>query len=137
MKLRSHTLILFFLVGSCAFAIACTSWTPTNSNQSNGNANRAQPNAAQTNSSADKPSQQPDQTTGTIEVTSVPPGARIVLVFAGAEPQPKGSTPATITGLEPGKYTVDLEKTGYKSFQKDVEVKPGRGVKVSANLKKQ
>ncbi|MEK6287172.1 MAG: PEGA domain-containing protein [Acidobacteriota bacterium] len=138
MKLRSHIRILFFLAGSCAFAIACTSPAPTNSNQGNGNANRAQSNAPQTNSSADKPTQQPDQTTtGTIEISSVPTGARIVLVPTDAEPRPKGSTPSTITGLEPGKYTVDLEKAGYKSFQKDVEVKAGRAVKISATLKKQ
>ena len=73
MKLRPH--IRFALVLTCVVATACTTAPPTNSNQRNGNANAAQSNAPQTNSSA-KPSQQPDQsTTGSIEVTSVPPGA--------------------------------------------------------------
>jgi len=35
-----------------------------------------------------------------------------------------------------GKYTVDLEKPGYKFFQKEVEVKPGKTLKVDAPLKK-
>ena len=53
------------------------------------------------------------------------------------EPQTKGVSPTTITGLQPGKYTVDLEKPGYKFFQKEVEVKPGKSMKVNASLKKQ
>lgn len=139
MKLSPQSFIRFVLAGSCVIATACGTAPPTNSNQRNGNAN-AQSNAPQTNSSA-KPSQQPDQsTTGSIEVNSVPPGARVLLVSTDAggagEPQPKGSTPVTITGLQPGKYTVDLEKPGYKFFQKEVEVKRGKTLKVDASLKK-
>jgi PEGA domain-containing protein len=140
MKLSPQCLIRFVLAGSCVIVTACTTAPTTNSNQHNGNANAAQPTAPQTNSSA-KSSQQPDQSpTGSIEVTSVPPGARVLLVStdAGAgEPQSKGSTPTTITGLQPGKYTVDLEKPGYRFFQKEVEVKPGKTLKVNAPLKKQ
>src|SRR6266850_1732233 len=125
MKLSPQGLIRFVLFGSCVISTACTTAPLTNSNQRNGNTTAAQSNT-QTNSSA-KPSQQPDQsTTGNIEVTSVPPGARVLLVstdVGGAgEPQSKGSTPVTITDLQPGKYTVDLEKPGYKFFQKEVEV---------------
>lgn len=53
------------------------------------------------------------------------------------EPQAKGITPTTITDLAPGKYTVDLEKPGYRFFQKEVNVKAGSTAKVTANLKKQ
>jgi hypothetical protein len=53
------------------------------------------------------------------------------------EPQSKGLTPTTITGIQPGKYTVDLERPGYKFFQKEVTVKKGATVKISATLKKQ
>ena len=139
MKLRPRSFIRFVLAGSCLIATACTTAPLTNSNQRNGNT-AAQSNAPQTNSST-KPSQQPDQsTTGSIEVTSVPPGARVLLVstdVGGAgEPQSKGSTPVTITGLQPGKYTVDLERPGYKSFQKEVEVGLGKTVRINATLKK-
>jgi len=74
-------------------------------------------------------------------VSSVPPGARVLLISndeSGAgEPQSKGLTPTTITGIEPGKYTVHLERPGYKFFQKEITVKAGSTVKVNGNLKKQ
>src|SRR6185436_12529702 len=65
--------------------------------------------------------------TGSIQVASAPPGARILLIpvdEGGASvPQSRGVTPTTITGLSPGKYAVGLEMPGYKSFQKEVVVK--------------
>ena len=141
MKPGPRNLTSSLLVVSCVVATACTTAPSTNSNQRNGNANAAQSNAPQTNSSA-KPSQKPDQsTTGSIEVNSVPPGARVLLVSTdaggAAEPQSKGLTPATITALQPGKYTVDLEKPGYKFFQKEIEVGPGKKVRINATLKRQ
>ena len=58
--------------------------------------------------------------TGKIEVTSTPPGARVILIEtdeAGARaPQPRGVTPLTITELVPGNYTVHLEMPGYRFF---------------------
>jgi PEGA domain-containing protein len=78
--------------------------------------------------------------TGGIEVTSTPPGARVLLVSVdeggAGEPQPRGVTPTTITGVYPGKYTVDLEKPGYRFFQKDVVVKENGTAKVKATLRK-
>src|SRR4030095_1086697 len=138
-KLRHLALVLFLVGGT--ISSACNTAPTTNENQRSQNANTAQSNSSQTNSSS-KPAPQPDQsTTGSIEVTSVPPGARVLLVSMDAggagEPQSKGVSPTTITGLQPGKYTVDLEKTGYKFFQKEVEVKPGKTMKVNASLKKQ
>lgn len=137
MKPRPRVLLLFLAV-SFSMATACTTTPPENSSQRGGNANATQSNA----SPAKSASQQPNQsTTATIEVSSVPPGAKVLLVStdaAGAgEPKPKGLTPTTITGLEPGKYTVDLEKPGYKFFQKEVTVKEGDRLKVNATLKKQ
>ena len=84
----------------------------------------------------------PEQkTTGSIDVTSTPPGARVLLVATdeggAGEPQPKGITPITITGLAPGKYTVDLEKPGYRFFQKEVNVNAGTVAKVITILRKQ
>jgi hypothetical protein len=137
MKLRLHVLSLLFLGVSFAMETACTPAPPANTNQPNINTN-----AAPSNSSKTSPSQQSNQsTTGTIEVSSVPPGARVLLISndeSGAgEPQPKGLTPTTITGIQPGKYTVDLERPGYRFFQKEITVKKGATAKISATLKKQ
>lgn len=126
---------------------ACATAERANSNVRNSNvataasANGVAHNALQSNSSAAKAKAQPDVTRGTIEVNSAPQGARVLLVStdeAGAgEPQSKGLTPISITGLQPGKYTVDLEKPGYRFFQKEVVVKEGAVTKVTASLKKQ
>lgn len=137
MKLR-HFLTTTLLAASLAL-LACST-PPTNSNQRNTNSNSSQSNASQSSSSQNKPVQQ-STTTGSIEVDSVPPGASVLLVSTdeggAGEPQRKGSTPTTITGLSPGKYTVDLEKTGYKFSQKEVTVKSGSTTRVNATLKRQ
>jgi len=138
MKL-SHVLTGAFLVASLGLS-ACSTGPTTNSNQRGGNSNAAQSNASQASSSQNKPVQQ-STTTGSIEVNSVPPGASVLLVSTdeggAGEPQQKGLTPATIPGLSPGKYTVDLERPGYKFYQKQVTVKAGSTAKVNATLKKQ
>lgn len=136
MTQTSRILIIIVLGLGSAAHIACATAPPANTNQPSVNAN-----AAPSNSSQAKPPQQPDSsTTGSIEVTSVPPGARVLLIATdedtASEPQSKGSTPTTISGVRPGKYTVDLEKQGYRFFQKDVTVKKGSTVKISATLKK-
>ena len=142
MKLRSLVLSLLFLGLGLAMESACTPAPPATTNQTNINTNAAPSNAAPSNSSQTRPTQQSNQsTTGTIEVSSVPPGARVLLISndegGAGEPQTKGLTPTTITGIQPGKYTVDLERPGYKFFQKEVTVKKGATVKISATLKKQ
>lgn len=147
LKRDSKILIVFFLSGTFALLTACGTAERANNNQRSANvANAANANGVASspllsNSSPAKAKPQPvDATRGTIEVNSVPPGARILLVStdeAGAgEPQSKGVTPTTITGLQPGKYTVDLEKPGYRFFQKEVVVKVGAVTKVNAALKK-
>lgn len=117
-------------------AVACTHMSPSSNSPSNANQNASQSKANE-NVTA-KPEQ---KTTGSIDVASTPPGARVLLVATdeggAGEPQPKGITPITITGLAPGKYTVDLEKPGYKFSQKEVKVKAGATAKVAAALKKQ
>lgn len=137
MKLRPLVLNLLFLGLGLAMETACTPAPPANTNQSNINTNAAPSNSSQT-----KPTQQSNQsTTGTIEVSSVPPGARVLLISndegGAGEPQTKGLTPTTITDIQPGKYTVDLERPGYKFFQKEIVVKGGKTTKVSGTLKKQ
>lgn len=138
MNLR-HNLTASFLVASLGLS-ACTTTPPTNSNQRGANANATGSSAAQGGSSQNKAVKQ-STTTGSIEVNSVPPGARVLLVSTdeggAGEPQQKGLTPVTISGLSPGKYTVDLERPGYKFFQKEVSVRAGGTAKVTAALKKQ
>ena len=106
-----------------------------------GNRNAAAP-ANQPQSSNSSPAPAPKTVAfGSIEVNSTPPGARVLLVAidegGASEPQPRGVTPTNISRLSPGKYTVDLEKPGYRYFQKTVEVKENETVKVNASLKKQ
>jgi hypothetical protein len=75
---------------------------------------------------------------GSIKVESTPAGADVMLIteaLGGASLlEPRGTTPTTITDLDPGKYTVHLEKSGYKYFQKSVEIKPGGTVTVTAKM---
>jgi hypothetical protein len=77
---------------------------------------------------------------GSIKVGSRPVGAAILLISEGpggaGPPERRGSTPATITDLAPGKYTVHLELSPYKPFQKSVEVKPDETTTVTAELKR-
>ena len=104
-------------------------------NANAGNANVANANTANLNAAAkSKPG------TGTLEITSTPPGAGITLIPTAEDsagtPQAYGATPATINDLAPGKYDIQLSKPGYKSFQKEVTVKAGAATKVNATLKK-
>lgn len=142
MKTTFQILIVLFLSVSFATITGCGRTQPANDNQQSTNANSPQSNTTQSNAAPAKPSAQPSASTkGTIKVNSVPPGARVLLVStdeAGAgEPKSKGVTPTTITDLQPGKYTVDLEKPGYRFFQKEIVVKEGAVAKVNATLKKQ
>jgi hypothetical protein len=88
-----------------------------------------------------RPSPSVNPSGGSIQVISTPPGAAITLIaigegFAG-QPEPKGATPVTVTGVTAGKYTVDVEKPGYRYYQKDVVVKDGQTVKLTVPLKKE
>ena len=140
--LETYRLLWFFVLALIVLAlivasVACTSGSHPTSNQANLNQNAPQSKSADSNSTP-KPEQ---TTTGSIEVVSAPPGARVLLVpndeSGAGEPQAKGVTPTTITGLAPGKYTVDLEKPGYRFFQKEIVVMEDKTTNVSAALKRQ
>lgn len=136
MKQTPRVLTLLFLGASFAIQMACSTTPPANTNKPSVNAN-----ATPSNSSQAKPVERPNQSaTGTIEVSSVPPGAQVLLISTdgdtAGEPQSKGSTPTMISGVKPGKYTVDLEKQGFRFFQKEIVVRRGATTKVAATLRK-
>lgn len=145
MKRLLITLVLS-LLGSSLFS-GCTANQP---GSGAGNASAANSNGQQAAGSTASPSKNSNEPagaktaqagTGSIEVTSTPAGARVLLVSVdeggAGEPQPRGVTPTTVTGVYPGKYTIDLEKPGYRFFQKDVVVKENATSKVKATLRKQ
>lgn len=133
----------FLIQSFIAFSLltaACSGAAPANKNQANSNAtanaNTAQPKPANSNST--QPTQQAN--TGSIEVTSVPPGAGLTLVpdygDGAGTPRSYGITPATITDLAPGKYMVTARtNSGYA--QKEVEVAAGKTIQVNLSIKKQ
>jgi ABC-type Fe3+-hydroxamate transport system substrate-binding protein len=138
MKLSYRLLILACIAVAIAAAGCATSKPSGNTNKnSSTNVNASQPKTA-----ADTPPAKTSQPgTGSIEVSSTPSGARVLLIAVdeggAGEPQARGLTPTTITAVYPGKYTVDLEKPGYRFFQKDVVVKENKIAKVNATLRKQ
>ncbi|HYL98893.1 MAG TPA: PEGA domain-containing protein [Blastocatellia bacterium] len=133
-------LFVLILAGS-GWLVACS-----NSNETSGKsaAPTPKPTVSPSPASVDKPSTPVTPTvgtTGTIEVRSTPPGAAVMLLSRAEDsvgaPEPKGTTPAMITGVTPGKYMVDVEMNGYRYYQKEIDVKVGATVRVSATLKKQ
>jgi hypothetical protein len=98
------------------------------------------PAISNANKAAAAPSAAPAKAGGSIDIESTPPGAAVILIRqqdgSAGNPERKGSTPVIITGVAPGQYSIDLEKTGFKSFQKDVEVTENKTLKVRANLKR-
>jgi hypothetical protein len=148
MKPLRTTLVLSLV--SFTFFGACTPSQPGSGAGQTSNASAANTNGQSSAGSPVTPSRNSNEPqaskiaqtgTGSIEVTSTPPGARVLLVSVddggAGEPQPRGVTPTTITGVYPGKYTVDLEKPGYRFFQRDVVVKENVTAKVKATLRKQ
>ena len=141
MTLKRRALFAF----AALILLACAACSPASNPASNngtaaGNANvtnRATANASPANANA-APKSKPG--TGSIEIVTLPAGAGITLVpttqDSAGTPQAYGATPATINDLAPGKYTVNLRKTGYKDFQKEVEVKADATARVKAALRK-
>ena len=117
-------------LASMMLVLALAACSPHSQSQSNNNASQAP---------VVKTPAQAQSVNGAIEITSTPPGARVLLILvdeSGAtEPQPRGLTPTTLT-VSPGKYTVDVALPGYKYFQKTVEVKENATSKVNAVLRK-
>jgi len=124
-------------------AVLAVSCSDSGSNVRNSPANspgsQTTPTSANANKPVGTPSATVDPSGGTIEVTSTPEGAAVLLIRqdegSSGNPERKGSTPVSITGVAPGKYSIILEKLGFRYFQKDIEVKAGKTVKVAGNLK--
>ncbi|MGA9768131.1 MAG: PEGA domain-containing protein [Blastocatellia bacterium] len=125
------------LIAFTLFTIACSPSSPASNNQTNTNTNPAQSKPANGNAAP----KAPQANTGVIEVTSVPPGAGVTLIPTSEDgagvPRSYGLTPATITDLAPGKYTVNIQKVGFGYAQKEVQVAANKTVKVSLPLRKQ
>jgi hypothetical protein len=145
MKKSPGVLLQAFVMFGLAVTIACTA-NPraVNNNQTAGNANAQtndNSNVAQSQPSTDKAAPKAEQTgTGSIEVKSSPAGARVILISLdedGAEPQQRGSTPTTLTSIPVGKYTIDIEKPGYKFYQRNIKVQENKTVQVNASLQKE
>ena len=142
MKKLISVLLQTSLAAALLVATACKgTQTAGNNNQASGNS------GAQTSANSNVPqpptpksATEPEPTgNGSIEVKTVPPGARVILIpldEEGAQPQQKGLTPTTLTNIPAGKYTVNVEKPGYKYYQKNIKVVPNKTVQVGASLQK-
>src|SRR5262245_54844703 len=96
---------LCILLAACAQTLTSGSLHSAVSNNDQRAAN-TNSSAANSNSLEVKSPLSSRTTTGTIEVTSTPPGASVVLIAndeVGSEPQVKGVTPLSISDLLPGK----------------------------------
>ncbi|NMB77959.1 MAG: PEGA domain-containing protein [Methanomicrobiales archaeon] len=78
------------------------------------------PAAGHTATTLPTPVPTPKPTTGTLTVTTSPPGA---LVYIDGEM--KGITPATIPGLSGGTHSITLIMDGYQDFKTTTEIVPG------------
>lgn len=139
MKRRFSALVFACSLAALATSTACTRPTANQNAPATANANQT---AANGNLRAEqRPSPAQDPARGSINVTSTPAGAVILLISEGdgaaGAPQRKGSTPMMLTDIEPGKYTIAIEKPGYKAFQKEIKVDASKTVKVAAALRKQ
>jgi hypothetical protein len=70
--------------------------------------------------------------TGTLSVTTTPPGAIVYI-----DDQMKGITPATIPGLSPGSHSIHLIMDGYEDFKITTEIEPGTTSEFVTGLAKQ
>ena len=123
------------------FVAGCN--TTGNSNQSSSNSPasvRTSPVISNANKPPSGAALAPSPAGGTIVVASTPSGATVVLVReeegGAGNPERKGSTPVTVNGVAPGKYSITLEKTGFKYFQKEFEIQENKTIKINANLKR-
>lgn len=66
---------------------------------------------------------------GAIRVTSSPAGAAVLLDGRGV-----GETPLTIDGLDPGRYSLAVRRTGYESVVRTVTIRPGTRYEAALDL---
>lgn len=67
--------------------------------------------------------------TGSVKITSSPPGAEVYM-----DNEYHGTTPATINAVPAGNHTVEIRKTGYKTWSQNVAVTSGSTVSLSPSL---
>ncbi|MBI2674926.1 MAG: PEGA domain-containing protein [Candidatus Aenigmarchaeota archaeon] len=92
------------------------------------------PTATATATLSPSPSASPSPTTptrGSIKVTSQPSDADVFVDYS-----PKGKTPATITGMRPGRHLVKVTKAEYVDVSQDVYVSAGEIATVDAALRR-
>jgi hypothetical protein len=70
-----------------------------------------------------------DQETGSVRILSSPPGAEIYL-----NGEYRGTTPATISGIPAGTYSLELRANGYDRWTSPLIVQPGGLANISAAL---
>jgi hypothetical protein len=73
-----------------------------------------------TGTSGSSATQQATTETGSLSVTTTPPGA-----FVYIDGQMKGISPSTIPGLSPGTHTIRLTLDGYQDFETTTEITAG------------
>jgi hypothetical protein len=68
-------------------------------------------------------------TSGTLAITSVPPGAQIMVdnLF-------RGVSPLTLTDLSPGSHMIMLQSAGYQQYQQQIDVVAGTQMTMNAGL---
>jgi PKD repeat protein len=72
---------------------------------------------------------QPSQTTGSLQVSTIPSGATIIL-----DGKNKGQTPVTISDLSTGDHTAKLTKSGYWDFSQTVHIDAGQTTPLDVSL---
>jgi len=72
--------------------------------------------------------QQPQQP-GSMDLSSIPDGASVTV-----DTEYKGTTPLTLSGLDPGTYNVTFSKFGYERLSTPVSVQSGSASEVNATL---
>lgn len=77
------------------------------------------------------PAPEPDTSTGSLSVTTDPPGARISI-----DGEMKGVSPATIPGLSTGTHTLELKLGDYQDLKTSVNITAGRTQEYTIGLKK-
>ncbi len=75
----------------------------------------------------------PTPSAGMVSVTSVPPGARVVLE---GRVRVMGVTPFTVTDLPFGNYRVDSGEPGYRAKGDDLEVRPSSKLNVNVEMRR-
>lgn len=140
-KVYRITITSLFALALVAFAACATPPAEENKNATTNARSQADGNSSQPKVANEGTPASQHEGTGSIEVKSDPPGAQVILIEnddAGAgAPKPRGVTPTTLTDLAEGKYTVHLERPGYKYFQKNVKVMADKTVKITAKLQKE